>query len=173
MNIKFKKFAIFALVLSALFFATGCQIGDIFNPQPNTYTIGINVTLGGTVSGAGEYSENLLVVLTATADSGYVFNGWYANDAFLSNSSNYTITVTQNKVYEAKFLLDATNYTVVTNVLTNGYDLDLGGTVNVESSVNSNLQTLRQEKVITLTATANNGYTFTVWKKLGQIVSLN
>jgi len=171
MNIKFKKFAIFALVLSALLFATGCQIGDIFNPQPNTYTIGVNATVGGTVAGAGEYSENSLVVLTATANSGYIFNGWYFNDTYLSNSSNYAITVTQTKVYEAKFLLDATNYTVDTQVLTNGYNVDFGGIVNIESSISNNLQTLKQEKIITLTAVANSGYTFVAWKSLGQTVS--
>ncbi|MDE7243662.1 MAG: Ig-like domain-containing protein, partial [Oscillospiraceae bacterium] len=65
-----------------------------FDPIPKpTYTINTSATVGGTVSGAGEYEEGSSVTLTATPESGYLFVGWTENGEQINTDESYTFTV--------------------------------------------------------------------------------
>ena len=88
----------------------------IFQPIANsgeeTSSYGINVSihpneLCGTVTGTGIYEAGNSVTLSATANSGYEFQGWYINNngalEGVSNSSTYTFQATQTITYLAVF----------------------------------------------------------------------
>lgn len=57
----------------------------------------------GTVSGSGEYEINSSAVLSAKANDGYEFAGWYSNGEKLSGSGTYTIRVRNDINLTAKF----------------------------------------------------------------------
>lgn len=70
--------------------------------QINSYTLIVNASTGGTVSGAGTYNYGATATLKATASSGYHFVKWSDGD---TNASR-TITVTRNATYVAVFEQD-------------------------------------------------------------------
>ena len=67
-------------------------------------TVSATAQEGGSVSGlpASVYSGDT-VNLTATADEGYEFNGWYAGDTKVSDSAAYSFIVYKNVALTAKF----------------------------------------------------------------------
>ena len=114
------------------------------------YTITTNVSPAGagTVTGGGAYHYGEQVTLTATANSGYEFQGW--SDGVTNNPR--TITVTGNATYTAVFgEVGTTYYNVTTSVSPAGAGTVTGG------------GTYEAGSVIVLTATANPGYTFNRW----------
>lgn len=58
---------------------------------------------GGTASGAGTYQRGDTVTVTATANSGYTFTGWYAGGQQVSTSATYTFEATASTVLTAQF----------------------------------------------------------------------
>jgi uncharacterized repeat protein (TIGR02543 family) len=82
------------------------------------YTLTINTVGNGTVAkdpNKSTYTSGEVVTLTATPDSGYVFDGW---SGALSGSTNpTTITMDGNKVITATFLAE------VTRTLSSGWNL--------------------------------------------------
>ena len=72
--------------------------------KPQTYTVTANAETGGTVAGGGEVAEGESITLTATADEGYTFDGWYDGDTKVCDTAEFVVTnVTANKTYTAKF----------------------------------------------------------------------
>ena len=72
--------------------------------KPQMYTVTANAETGGTVSGGGEVAEDENITLTATADEGYTFDGWYDGDTKVCDTAEFVVTnVTANKTYTAKF----------------------------------------------------------------------
>ena len=65
---------------------------------PN-YTLTVNATEGGTVTGGGTYESGKTATLTATAKDGYTFVSW--NDG--NGDETRTVTVTGNATYTATF----------------------------------------------------------------------
>ena len=119
-----------------------------------TFTIAAlaNPTNGGTVSGAGIYNYGETCTLTASPTSGYQFESWKKNGLVVSTNSNYSFNVTENATYTAYFSeTPVTYYTITTNVTPSG-----AGTVNGGGTFPSGT-------IVTLTATANPGYTFNRW----------
>jgi isopentenyl phosphate kinase len=77
-----------------------------FTPTSSTtsYTITATAGLGGSVSGGNDYEENATVTLIATPDTGYVFEGWYENDAKISGAgATYSFSATADRTLEARF----------------------------------------------------------------------
>ncbi len=73
-------------------------------PDKNYYTITALADDGGTVSGGGEVADGGNITLTATANEGYTFDGWYDGDTKVCDATEFTVTnVTANKTYTAKF----------------------------------------------------------------------
>ena len=70
------------------------------------YTITLNTspTVGGSVSGGGTYPAGSMVTLTATAASGYYFNGWMENGAIITNATTYMFTATADRDLTATFV---------------------------------------------------------------------
>ena len=127
----------------------------------NSYTIAAtaNPSAGGTVSGAGEYDFGASCTLTATANTGYTFTNWTENGNVVSTNANYTFTVSGNRTLVANFTLNTYTITATCNPAE-------GGTVSGAGEYNHG-------ESCTLTATANNGYTFVNWKENGSVVSTN
>ena len=71
--------------------------------QPVTYTVTVTAGTGGTASGGGTYESGKSVTITATADNGYEFVGWYEDAELVSDEASYTFTVTENVAYDATF----------------------------------------------------------------------
>ena len=113
----------------------------------------------GSVAGSGEYSPNASVTLTATAYEGYTFRYWLLEgQEFANNTQNpLSITVTQNAAYSAMFQ-DNSNPSVV--IITTQVSPSAGGIITGGDEYEPN-------DSVTLTAIANEGYTFKYWLKGG------
>lgn len=103
---------------------------------------------GGTVTGGGAFTYGSTTTLTATANSGYVFQSW--QDGNTQNPRQ--ITVTGNATYTAYFIGSGTTYVVTATVSPEG-----AGSVTGTGVFNPGATT-------TLTANANYGYTFQRWQ---------
>ncbi len=72
--------------------------------QPNTYTVTVTAETGGSVSGGGEVAEGSSITLTAAANEGYTFDGWYDGETKVCDTAEFVVSnVTANKTYTAKF----------------------------------------------------------------------
>jgi len=124
-----------------------------------TYTISASASPedGGTIEGAGNYNYGQNVTLTATANNGYTFTNWTENSAVVSTDAQYSFTITDDRTLVANFTLNT--YTI--SATANPVD---GGTIEGDGNYNYGQN-------VTLTATANTGYTFTNWTENGAVVS--
>lgn len=75
-----------------------------------TYTVSVTAEPadGGVVAVNGKgasatVEEKAQVTLSATANNGYTFDGWYHSGALVSNSTEYSFAVTANVQYVARF----------------------------------------------------------------------
>ena len=91
------------------------------NFEPLTFKIStsINNSSWGRYSGGGTFTYLSSVTLSASPYEGYEFLGWYDGSTFCSSSRNYTLQVTADKIYTAKFgiIHDATFYCTQTSAL--------------------------------------------------------
>lgn len=79
------------------------------NDGKHTVTVKSDPTDGGMAYGGGRYDEDEEVTLTATAQTGWFFIGWYqdSGDAAVSTSKSYQYTVGEaNVTFTAKFIED-------------------------------------------------------------------
>lgn len=59
----------------------------------NENTVTVTATADkGTVTGTGTYLKGAKVTLTAAANSGYKFTGWYAGETAVSDKAEYSFT---------------------------------------------------------------------------------
>jgi len=126
---------------------------------PYTVNLSSNPAAGGTTSGSGTFNSGSLVTVTATANSGYSFTNWTENGNAVSTNASYQFTISGNRTLVANFTAVPITYTVA---LTS--NPAAGGTVSGGGTFNSST-------LVTVTATANIGYTFTNWTENGNIVS--
>ncbi|KNZ42624.1 InlB B-repeat-containing protein [Acetobacterium bakii] len=109
---------------------------------------------GGTAAGGGFYADGDSVTLTATANEGYQFDGWFVNEVCKSTDENWSFSVSSHLAAEAHFSLIPP--VVVPYLVTAIAVPDQGGTVTGVGSFNPG-------DLVTLTATANDGYQFDGW----------
>lgn len=130
-------------------------------PIKGGYEVTVHAENGGTVSGDGRYLCGDTATLTATAEVGFTFAGWYDGDELVSTESDLTLTVTEDRtltarftetVYYVTFLADGVEIAKVPYTITNtaiavpavpakadytaawsGFDLREGGDVTVEA----------------------------------------
>jgi len=121
----------------------------------------VDPALSGTVVGTGEYEHGQTCSLTATANSGYAFENWTESGTVVSTNATYSFTVTGDRTLVAHFTNSPANYSIVATA-----NPTAGGTV-------SGAGTYQQGNTCTLTATANEGYTFENWTENGTVVSTN
>ena len=122
-----------------------------------TITATASPSAGGTITGAGAYYENGTCTLTATANTGYTFVNWTKNGSQVSTSPTYSFTVSGNASYVANFTLNSYEVTASANPV-------MGGIISGSGTYNHGA-------TCTLTATANEGYTFINWTKNGEEIS--
>jgi hypothetical protein len=85
--------------------------------------------------------------------NGYTFTNWTENGQMVPNAgANYTFTVTSNRNLVAHYQTGPTEYTIITDVIPTGSGIVTGG-----GTYSSGVQA-------TLTAIANEGYTFEDWQ---------
>ncbi len=112
-------------------------------------TVSPNLEEGGAVTGAGDYSYGDVCTLTATANEGYIFTNWTENGEVVSTEATYSFIVTGNRELVANFALQS--YTISASA-----NPSEGGNVSGAGSYDYG-------STCTLTATANEGYTFMYW----------
>jgi len=146
-----RKHIYFTLVISlvlvlSLLGAAGCPTTDRYNLTTN-----VSPTGGGSVSpSGGAYDPGVTVTLTATANSGYVFDYWSGSAS--GTSLTTTVVMDAHKSVTAHFTPVAQTYTLTTSVNPSGAGSvsPSGGEYDAGSSVS-------------LSATANSGYAFDYW----------
>ncbi|HLL15811.1 MAG TPA: Calx-beta domain-containing protein [Pyrinomonadaceae bacterium] len=130
---------------------------QITTSQSYTITVSASPSAGGTVAGGGTFAAGNSRTVTATANSGYTFSNWTENGNVVSTSASYTFTLNSNRTLVANFSL--VNYTISLSASpTASGTVSGGGTFAAGSSR-------------TVTATPNNGYTFSNWTEGGSVVS--
>ncbi len=116
-----------------------------------TYTLDVDIVGDGSVEVDPEQNTYLysdVVALTATADTGWAFNGWSGD--VTDTDEAITITIEADTTVTATF--EAIPYT---------FDVDIVGDGSVE--VDPDQDTYLNGDVVTLTATAGTGWAFDGW----------
>lgn len=125
------------------------SIKAVFEAKEYNITAIVNPENTGTVSGAGKYSFNSQASLTASANDGYKFIGWYAENTQLSSANPYIFAVTENVSIKAVFEAKEYDITAVVNP-------ENAGTVSGAGKYRFNSQA-------SLTASTISEYEFAGW----------
>ncbi|MBO5921828.1 MAG: InlB B-repeat-containing protein [Bacteroidaceae bacterium] len=130
-----------------------------------SYTVSVSSDENGVVSIDGENIQSATVAagatvtVSATANEGYEFIGWFVGNSGMAVSADaeYTFTVSENIALFAKFREVVASYTVSVSSDENGV-VSIDGE-NIQSAAIANGAT------VTVSATANEGYIFNGWFK--------
>lgn len=111
------------------------------NATVNYYSLAISAGTGGTVNSAvnGNYLTGKSVTITATAASGFSFDGWYepGGSTAVSKAASYSVSMTKKQELEARFKAAAITYNggSITYIYNNGTPTsttkDVKGTPNI------------------------------------------
>ena len=110
------------------------------NFEINIYTINVTAGEGGSAStSAATVEHGSEVTLTAVANDGYLFAGWYDGDVLVSTDANYTFTATSDINYTAHFNEkgQATFAIHITVASTDGTIVTNNATGNVKAIINN------------------------------------
>ncbi len=132
-----------------------------FTATTTSYTISTSSSPsnGGWTSGGGTYASGATVTVSAGANAGYTFSKWTENGVTVSTSASYSFTVTGNRSLVANFTATTTSYTVTTSS-----SPAAGGTTSGGGTYTSGA-------TVTVSASANSGYSFANWTENGTVVS--
>lgn len=127
-------------------------------------SVAVSPDNGGTVTGAGTYYENSTVTVSASPGSGYRFVNWSSNDGVNFADANASTTTFKSPAHDVTV---TANFEVIPATTT----------YTVSASVNDNIMgtvtgagTYDAGATVTLTATANEGYTFVNWTENGSVI---
>lgn len=127
--------------------------------RAGNYVIAVTVGTGGNATGGGTYQSRSTAILRAAPIAGYTFDGWYEDNERISTNTEYTITVTENRTFQALFIPPPEQITyTVTATAAEGGNTTGGGVYSIGESV-------------TLTAMTGTGYTFDGWYESGAKIS--
>lgn len=127
--------------------------GFRFSLIPTASTLTLNAPTGGTVAGGGAKTAGDSVTATATASPGYRFLSWTTggfNGTVVSTSRSYA------------FAMPGQNYTLYANFLRSGTAL-IASPCPPEGGTTTGSDGYTPGQSVTITATANPGYTWTNW----------
>ncbi len=123
-------------------------------------TVSASPAVGGTVIGGGQFAQGATTTVAATPNTGYTFANWTENGVAVSTSASYQFVMAGNKTLVANFVaIPAGSFAV--NLSSNPI---AGGT-------NAGSGSYTVGTLVTVTATANAGYTFTNWTENGNVVA--
>ena len=130
-----------------------------FTTIPQVF-VSSNPVLGGVTTGAGTFAQGSVTTVSAKPNTGYTFTNWAVNGVVVSTSASYQFTMAGNKTLVANYTaIPVGNFAV--NLSSNPV---AGGTTGGGGSFTTGT-------TVTVTATPNNGYTFTNWTEGGSVVS--
>ena len=166
-------------------FAVTSDINYTANFKKKSYTVAASATEGGTASASAETVEHgSEVTLTAEANEGYEFAGWYNGETKVSDANPYTFTVTSDINYTARFNEVVVNPTTVaihvTVASTDGTTVTNNATGNVKAIINNIGQEWATDADVAKNADVElvavndhnlNAYLFDGWYKNGVLVS--
>ncbi len=116
-----------------------------------------NISAAGTVAGAGSKEYLSSVTLTASANAGYTWLGWYDGDTLLTAEEEYSFTMPMNDVaYTAKWA---------------SYGVTINKNISVAGGVSGNALRVTAGQQHTVEATTLTGYTWLGWYEDGELVS--
>lgn len=110
---------------------------DIANAPAQSYTVYIDAQKGGTVTGGKSgVAAGTEVTVTAEAENGYTFAGWYdsVTGAKVSDDAEYTFAVTENTAFTAHFTGEdpEPDETYTVTVDDKEYTVEKGGILQIE-----------------------------------------
>lgn len=142
------------LSIASLSIALTCQ-----NNCPILSIYSENETMGS-VSGGGIKTPGDNVTITATPNLGYRFVGWYdVHNTLVSEDNPYNFTIgNEDLEYIAKFTYESYTFIVESESNEKGTVSDSSGSYNYQENV-------------TISASANDGYTFSGWYRGSNLVS--
>ena len=94
-------------------------------------TVSANPVEGGTVSGAGIYSEGDLCTLTVMVNDAYTLVNWTKDGIEVSTSPTYSFTVTESASYTAN-LIEASTANHWTTITGTQYNLTMSGVIFID-----------------------------------------
>jgi hypothetical protein len=130
-----------------------------YAPIPYTVSVSSNPISGGTSTGGGIFNFGTSVTVSAVPSPGFTFTNWTEGANIVSSSASYQFTIAGNRTLVANYT--AIPYTVIVSSLP-----VLGGVTTGGGTFNSGAS-------VTVSASANAGFTFTNWTEGINIVSTN
>jgi hypothetical protein len=131
-----------------------------FSQISYSITTSSSPVVGGSTTGGGAVNCGSNATVTATASTGYSFVNWTENGVVVSTSASYTFTATASRDLEANFsTIPVQNWTITT-----GASPSAGGATGGGGS-------FANGSTVTVTATANDGYSFVNWTEGANVVS--
>lgn len=118
--------------------------------------VSANPAQGGTVSGGTSAASGSLITVHAAANPGWAFVHWTENGNVVSTDPNYSFTILANRNLVAEFIQ---TYSISANS-----NPAAGGTISGTGNYNSG-------SVVTMQATANQGFVFYSWTENGNTIS--
>lgn len=145
-------FKLFPFAIISLITISGCSPTTEFE-KPESYSLSVstNLTGGGSVFPTTEtYDDGTEVSVEANANQGYAFLKWSGDQE--STENPYTFTINEDTELIANFTEQTQKYNFSVSV-----NPSEGGSVNLSDS------TYEDGSEVTVTATPNQGWTFTKW----------
>ncbi len=132
-------------------------------PLPEfTVVVSSNPELGGITEGGGQYDQGTSVTVTATPNALYTFVNWTDNGTEVSTNTDYTFDLIADRTLVANYnLIPPTQFEVILSSNPEIGGVTAGGGLFDEGTN------------VTVSATANTGYTFVNWTLAGVEVSTN
>ena len=162
--------------------------GDVIeltaNFAKNSYTVNVstNGTGGSATASAATAEHGSEVTLTAVANSGYKFAGWYNGEVLVSAEANYTFPVTSDINYTARFneaptgtvaihiTVASTDGTTVTNAV-GGNVKAIINNIGQEWATDAEFVVGADVELVASSDYDNKAYLFDGWYKNGNLVS--
>lgn len=156
-----KKYYVRAYAKNAIGTGLSDEILELQTPLPPGIQIILeaNPEEGGTVSGEGIFETGEQCTINAIANTGYDFVNWTENDTVVSSNSEYTFTVTTNRILTANFTKKTISITTTVSPQNSGTVTGAGNYLYGD--------------ICELIATPNSSSEFKEWKKDGLTVSTN
>lgn len=119
--------------------------------------------VGGTVSGAGQYENNALISLSATANSGYEFTEWSEGGTIISSDNPLTFNATDNRTITAHFV---PVHNIIIQALNGSVEVSNDASeIIVPDDEETGSYILHEGLAINLEATPDVGYHFLEWQE--------
>jgi uncharacterized protein YjiK len=158
------------LLLLLLTVACGGGGGSPRTPEPDDRRLAVTVTGSGTVTSSpagincgsdcsAEYTDNTVVILTATPDTGFTFAGW---DGACSGSGSCELRMSSNRAVTAEFTENGATGEFTLDVTLNGSGRVTSSPSGIDCEGDCS-EVLQENSQIELTATPDQGLVLDFW----------